>query len=135
LIFFGANDSIINPDGHHPITIEEYKANLETIISHPTTKAQNPRILLLAPPPVNEYERIEVDKEKGHHHLRRSAGTTKKYAEACLQVAKSNGVVGVDIWSAFMKEAGWDGEAELPGSMDAPPNKILERLMYDGTLS
>lgn len=137
MIFFGANDSIIDADGHFPISIENYKLNLEEIIQHPATRAQNPRILLVTPPPVNEYAQIEVDSEKGHSHLRRSAGTTRKYAEACLQVAKSTtGVVGVDIWSALMKEAGWDGDGDrLPGSMQILPNKTLQKLMYDGMLS
>jgi hypothetical protein len=132
MIFFGANDSVSDAPSQRRVSIEEYKANLIEIVTHPATRLQNPRTMLVTPPPINEYQRVVEDRKKGYHHIRRTARTTKKYAEACLGIAKGLGVVGVDIWSAFMREAGWEEGQPLAGSMETPQNPVLERLMYDG---
>ncbi|CRG91873.1 GDSL esterase/lipase At5g62930 [Talaromyces islandicus] len=132
LLFVGANDSVVDRTSRHHVSIDDYKANLEHIVNHPVTRLQNPKIILVTPPPICEYQQTQVDKEKGFSFLRRRSENTKKYAEACLDVASRMNLVGVDIWSAFMREAGWEEGQTLEGSLEAPKNEILQRLLYDG---
>ncbi|KAL1998670.1 hypothetical protein VTN02DRAFT_5769 [Thermoascus thermophilus] len=130
-IFFGANDSIL-PGFYQHVPLEEYKENLTAIIKHPATRAQDPKILLLTPPPVNEYQLATLDLQKGFPSPSRTASNTKRYADACREVAGSLGVPVVDIWTAFMKAAGWQEGQPLPGSKEIPNNAVLEGLLSDG---
>lgn len=124
-----------DPTSRHHVPVDEYKANLEYIINHPATRLQNPNIILVTPPPICEYQQKESDLQKGFGFLRRRAENTKKYAEACLDVAKRMNLVGVDIWSTFMREAGWKEGQPLEGSLEVQRNEVFERLLYDGRFS
>lgn len=73
--------------------------------------------------------------QKGFPFLRRRAENTRKYAEACLDVASKMNLVGVDIWSTFMRKAGWEEGHVLEGSLKTQRNEVLQRLLYDGRLS
>ena len=66
---------------------------------------------------------------------RRTAEATKKYADACRELGNRLGVPVVDIWSAFMKAAGWSEGEPLAGSINAPENKKLADLLSDGKAS
>ncbi|KAH8703772.1 GDSL Lipase/Acylhydrolase family protein [Talaromyces proteolyticus] len=132
LLFFGANDSVIDRTSRHHVSVDEYKANLEYIITHPSTRQQNPNIIVVTPPPICEHQQKQLDIQKGFPFLRRRAENTKKYAEACLDVASRMNVVGVDIWSAFMREAGWEQGRALKGSLEVQKNEVLQSLLYDG---
>jgi hypothetical protein len=70
----------------------------------------------------------------GYNGLRRTAETTRKYAEAVKGVAKEKGVQACDVWSAMMREAGWDEDraAPLPGSEAADENAVLRAFFSDG---
>ncbi|KAN0083014.1 SGNH hydrolase-type esterase domain containing protein [Elaphomyces granulatus] len=126
-IFFGTNDSVLDQYYQH-VPLEDYKENLRAIVGHPLTRAQRPRILILTPPPVSEYMLEAIEDVRGS----RTASNTKRYADACREVANSLDIPVVDIWSAFMGIAGWhDGQA-LPGSKDIPRNVNLENLLTDG---
>jgi hypothetical protein len=72
----------------------------------------------------------------GYDGLRRTADTTAKYAEAVRQVGKDRGVQVCDVWSAMMREAGWDANstAPLPGSEAADENAVLRRFFSDGKI-
>ncbi|KAL2221598.1 GDSL Lipase/Acylhydrolase family protein [Thermoascus aurantiacus ATCC 26904] len=131
MIFFGANDAVLPGFDQH-VPLNEYEENLKAIVKHPAMLAQNPRILLLTPPPVNEYQLATLDAQKGFPTPSRTASNTKLYADACREVAASLGVQVVDIWTAFMKAAGWQEGQPLPGSKDIPNNEVLESLLSDG---
>jgi hypothetical protein len=135
LLFFGANDSIIDQTSRQHVSIDEYKANIEHIVNHPVTRLQNPNIILVTPPPICEYQQKQLDIQKGFPFLRRRAENTRKYAEACLDVARRMNLVGVDIWSTFMREAGWEEGRILEGSLETQRNEVLQRLLYDGRFS
>ncbi|CAF9917388.1 hypothetical protein IMSHALPRED_003557 [Imshaugia aleurites] len=132
-VFFGANDACLpgSATGQH-VPLDEYKKNLKNILKHPSVIAQNPRLILLTPPPINEYQLEEVDLVQGFKDPRRSAEHTQEYADACRQVGADVGVTVLDVWSIFMAKAGWkEGEA-LIGSKKVARNEVLERLLVDG---
>jgi lysophospholipase L1-like esterase len=111
-----------------------YKENLIRIIQHPATVAQSPHILIVTPPPINEYQLQEFDESKGNAHPTRTAKHTKQYAEAVREVGSSLGVPVVDVWSAFMAAVGWKEGEPLPGSRDLPNSDQFQRLFTDGLL-
>ena len=119
-------------DQHVPL--DEYKKNLRDILEHPSVVAQETRLLLLPPPPVNEYQLEEADLVRGYKDPRRSAEHTKKYADACRQVGAEVGVAVLDVWSIFMAKAGWKEGETLIGSKKVARNEVLERLLVDGEL-
>ena len=113
--------------------------NLEKIITHPLVAAHKARIILVAPPPINEHLQWLTDQEKGDKVVSRRAVTTKSYADAVCEVAKKKGAAVVNLWKAFMTRAGFNVDTwrigdPIPGSMDVVPNDALVELMYDGML-
>lgn len=119
--------------------LPEYKENLKKIITHSLVAAHNPRIILVAPPPVNEHLLWLKDQSSGRTSLARTAATTKTYAEAACDVGLELDVPVVNLWAAFMNKASFDpgtwrvGDL-LPGSQDVRQNDQLVELMYDGRL-
>ena len=112
--------------------LHEYKKNLKAILEHPSVVAQKPRLVLLTPPPVNEYQLEEADLFVEYDDPLRLAEHTKKYADACREVGVEVGVVVLDVWSIFMAKAGWKAGEVLVGSKKVARNAILEKLLSDG---
>ncbi|KAF2105940.1 SGNH hydrolase-type esterase domain-containing protein [Lophiotrema nucula] len=129
VLFFGANDaSLPNAENKQHVPLEEYKDNLKKIVTHPLVTAHNPRVILVAPPPVNEHLFEPVN---------RVATGTRQYAEAVVELGKELDVPVVNLWNAFMAKTGWEAEKwkigdPIPGSLNAAPNDGLVELMYDG---
>lgn len=113
--------------------LEEYRRRLKEIITHEAVRAQGTKVLLLTPPPVNEYQLEAFDREKGFATPSRTAKNTKLYADACRDVGNALDTIVVDIWSAFMHEAGWTEGEPLAGSKEIPRNEKLAALLTDGT--
>lgn len=137
-VFFGANDaSLADAPNKQHIPLDEYKSNLEKIIKHPLIVAHNPRIILIAPPPINEHLWWPRDQSNGYTSISRLASTTKQYADAVIQLGSELNVPVVNLWKAFMDKTKFDmaawkiGEA-LPGAASIPQNDVLVELMYDG---
>jgi hypothetical protein len=112
---------------------------LHAILSHKhLTGRPDLRIILITPPPVDERMLRANDSANipGFNGLRRTADTTAKYAEAVRQVGKERGLQVCDVWSAMMREAGWDADstAPLPGSEEADENAVLRRFFSDGKI-
>lgn len=134
VIFFGANDACLPFAGGHHVPLADYRHNIQKIIEHPSVKSQSPRIILVTPPPVNEHQHLEDDRQKGFQRLRRTAKNTKLYADACKDVGKSLGIPVADVWTAFLREGGWiEGEA-LVGSLERPQSEKFNVLFSDGTV-
>lgn len=133
-MFFGANDAVL-PPGDQYVPLEKYVQNLKAIIQHPVVRYGGTKIVLLTPPPVNEYQLTAFDLSKGVTPLSRSANNTKLYADACREVGKSLHVAIADIWSAFMREAGWVEGQPIAGSKEIPENPKLASLLIDGQSS
>ncbi|OQD70818.1 hypothetical protein PENPOL_c001G04879 [Penicillium polonicum] len=130
-IFFGANDACVPTHSQH-VPLDQYKENLKTIIQHPATRAQNPRLILISPPPVNEYQLEAFDAAKETPFPSRTASFTKSYAVAACEVGASLNIPVVDLWSAFMKPTGWKEGEPLIGARDVPSNDTLASFLTDG---
>lgn len=139
----GANDSRLpdTPGGpQQNVPLDAFTANLHAILSHKHIAGRpDLRIILITPPPVDERMLRATDSANipGFNGLRRTADTTAKYAEAVRQVGKDRGVQVCDVWSAMMREAGWDesSTAPLPGSESADENAVLRRFFSDGNMN
>ncbi|KAG5304213.1 GDSL Lipase/Acylhydrolase [Histoplasma capsulatum G186AR] len=149
IVFFGANDAVL-PGFEQHVPLPTYEANLRKILTHPLIKEhKETNLLLLTPPPVDEYQFSAADTdtdmgtdtgtatpsgtpEPASVAVMRKASQTKKYADACRQVGKALNVPVADIWTAFMTAAGWVEGQPLPGSRDVPANKKLQALLSDG---
>ncbi|CAI7614761.1 unnamed protein product [Penicillium manginii] len=130
-IFFGANDACVQGHNQH-VPLEVYKENLKKIIQHPATRAQNPRIVIITIPPVNEYQLEKFDNDKDTPHPSRTASLAKTYATAAREVGASLNVAVADVWSAFMATTGWTEGQPLAGSRDLPNNEEFSGLFTDG---
>lgn len=96
---------------------------MRSLITHETIEAHQPRIILITPGPVDEYQFFA---------RQRTAEHTKLYADACREIGKELGVPVLDLWSVFMAEAGWRKGEPLPGSIKTERNKVLGELLHDG---
>ncbi|KAF1808246.1 isoamyl acetate-hydrolyzing esterase [Eremomyces bilateralis CBS 781.70] len=133
-VFFGANDSCW-PTSYlnQSVPLPRYLENLTHLMTHAKVKAHNARIILITPPPINEYMQWVVDQAKGYNQPRRTAERTKEYAEATRELGEKLGVPVVDMWTVIMLKAGWElGSSVLPGSRKFGPNPVLEELLHDG---
>lgn len=133
MVFLGANDACLPGCDQH-VPLETYKENLRKIIQHPAIQAQDPCLILVTPPPVNEYALEETDAAVGRPSIRRTAEHTKLYADACSEVGRSLGIFVLDLWSWIMTAAGYKpGPYEtLPGSKQTARNGYLDRVLSDG---
>ena len=121
------------PGQSQHVPLNRYYETLKLLCCHPSVIAQDPKIILVTPPPVNEYQLAIADALKGYSGPQRTAANTKRYADACCQVAEELNRPVVDIWHAFMSRAGWQDGDPLIGSRDGERNEALESLLLDGT--
>ena len=137
-IFFGANDARLPnpgpPEQHVPI--ERYKENLSKILDSAVLKPHAPKFVLISTPPIDERNSLQQGRLMGFQDpiKMRTAEAAAKYAAVARELGKERGVPVVDLWSAIMAKAGWDGDLSkpLPGSTEAPVNEILQSLLPDG---
>ncbi|PKY01342.1 GDSL Lipase/Acylhydrolase family protein [Aspergillus campestris IBT 28561] len=130
-IWFGANDSC-HPGNSQHVPLDVFKENLRQIIQHPATLAQQPKLIICTPTPINEHQLEVFDSEKGNEFPSRTNGFTRQYAEAAHEVATSFKIPVADLWTAFMTAAGWKEGEPLIGSRDLPSNDKLGSLFTDG---
>ncbi|KAM5262787.1 isoamyl acetate-hydrolyzing esterase 1 homolog [Ctenodactylus gundi] len=104
-IFFGANDSSLkdeNPKQHIPL--EEYAANLKSMVQHlSSVDVAGDRVILITPPPLCEAAWAKQCLEQGHK-LNRLNAVVGEYASACLQVAQDFGTDVLDLWTLMQKD-------------------------------
>lgn len=65
----------------------------------------------------------------------RTVEQTKTYADATREVGLELGLAVLDLWSIFMKHAGWKEGQPLAGSKNVPENRALQSLLRDGMYS
>lgn len=102
------------------------------LATHPALAAHRPQIMLVTPPPIDERLCEICDREKGINVTRRTAVNTARYAQTVRDIGNELDLPVLDIWSAFMKEAGWKKGDILPGSKSIDQNPVLVNLMHDG---
>ncbi|KAF2497991.1 SGNH hydrolase [Lophium mytilinum] len=134
MVFFGANDASLaeSRNGQH-VPLATYKENLAKIVTHDSVKAHNARIILVAPPPVNEHLMLPGDIARGFEKCSRTAVTTRSYAQAVCELGKELGIPVLDLWTAFMSTTGWKIEdPDIPGGLHLPENSVLTDFLHDG---
>lgn len=87
--------------------------------------------MIITPPPIDEGMCEADDASKGIHQVRRLASTTLNYAQAAREASQELNVECLDLWTVFMKEAGWREGESLIGQKGVE-KKGLERLLRDG---
>ncbi|VDK74609.1 unnamed protein product [Dibothriocephalus latus] len=99
-IWLGANDASL---AEQKVGLPEYRSNLSKMITYLSSDLGLPveRIVLINPPPVDETKE-DPDKPKI-----RTLENTRLYAEACIEVAKANGVECVDMFNALLSQKDW----------------------------
>lgn len=122
-VFFGANDAVVPPKEQH-LSIETYVSTLKKIVTYEGVKLHGTKIILIVPGPVNEW---------GLENNHRNPANTARYAAACRAVGAELNLPTLDLWTIFMKRAGWkEGDADLIGSKNLPKNEELGSLLWDG---
>jgi isoamyl acetate esterase len=84
------------------------------MVASPASPRYSPitRIILINPPPVNTYQREDdLQSRDPPKLLDREFETTRKYAEAVIDVGKQEDLPVVDIWNALYNAAGRDEQA------------------------
>ncbi|CAG8980210.1 hypothetical protein HYALB_00012832 [Hymenoscyphus albidus] len=143
LLLLGANDACLPTSStNQHIPLAEYRQNLKRIIIHPAVQKQNPRILLVTPPPIHEPHLEAEDLKKGNGALTRYQKVTKQYAQAVRDVASElhdKKVILVDLWTAMMDDVKAKSESEIEGDGESllgelrqGLNKRLHELLVDG---
>ncbi|KAL2047086.1 hypothetical protein N7G274_001105 [Stereocaulon virgatum] len=131
-IFFGANDACLPGTTGQDVPLDDFKQNLRDIVRHKTVTAQEPRLIIITTPPINEYKLEEHYLATGFSDRSRTADNTKKYADACRDIGKELSITVLDIWSIMMAKAGWKEGEPLVGSKQVERSKILDDLLVDG---
>ncbi|KAF8810141.1 SGNH hydrolase [Phlegmacium glaucopus] len=112
-IWFGANDACIQPSPQH-VPLLKFISNITymvNMIKSLTSSYYSPttRIILITPPPVNTFQRrADLESRQPPQALDRDFEVTRAYAEGVRQVAQSENVALVDVWSALWEAAGED---------------------------
>ncbi|EIW69193.1 hypothetical protein TREMEDRAFT_31374 [Tremella mesenterica DSM 1558] len=124
-IWFGANDAVLPGQRQH-VPLDRYKTNLSKLISlirSPASEWYSPqtKIILINPPPIIEtaWHLSSLQKwrdfgSKGDPPTpNRDRRVTKQYAEACVEVAKAEGVDVIDFWNTLVQRAGGEEPERL----------------------
>jgi lysophospholipase L1-like esterase len=121
-VFFGANDCVsagLSGDwSRQHVPVDEYESNLRRIVAHVQSlenrDRSTPRVVVIAPPPVDEeaWLRRTVEKWAGVNGVRaedipcnRRLETVKEYAAAARRVAVACNVPFVDLCSDMLASA------------------------------
>ncbi|KUI65055.1 hypothetical protein VM1G_01117 [Cytospora mali] len=138
LVLLGANDAAIPMDvDNQGLPIDQYKANLKQIITHPNVTAHSPKVLVVTPPPLDEIRTTELDTPKYGKSARQQARSAA-YSQAARDVAAEvPGTVCIDLQKALMDHAiantpGWDASLPPLGSVEGGRRGYLEKLLPDG---
>ncbi|KAI1433615.1 SGNH hydrolase [Xylaria sp. CBS 124048] len=107
LVLLGANDACLPVEtSSQGVPIDQYKENLIKIITHEHIKAHNPKILLVTPPPLDEFQSLRTDLANGHKEAVRKAAVSARYSETARQVAAEvPGVILIDLQKELMQKA------------------------------
>jgi lysophospholipase L1-like esterase len=138
-LLLGANDACIPlPTSTQGVPLDEFKANLKTIITHRNIMAHKPKIFLVTPPPLDEVRITVADKAWGHSQATRQAGVSAMYSETVRQVAAEvPGTEVLDLQQAVMEKAismtpGFDAKSEPALGYPGGRSGALEQLLPDG---
>jgi len=124
VVFFGANDACL-PSVEHHVPLEEYRANLKTIVKTLQVKS---KVILVTPPPPYLPDLIKRNMEKGKTITAdRNVEFTEKYQNVVLDIGKELNLPVADLFSALVN----DPKAHLRDGLhlNALGNRELYQLM------
>lgn len=101
LVWFGANDSVVHGRGGQHVPVDEYAKNLSEIVARVEEFPAIP--VLITPPPLHQ-ETVDAG-NGGKEAGKRVNENTKKYAEACVEVAEKRNVPYINMFSLMSKAA------------------------------
>lgn len=135
VIFFGANDASL-PFSMQHVPLAKYAQNLSDMVEMITDSSSSRyipdvKVVLVAPPPVNEVQWKERCEERGNP-LDRSNELTKEYANAVKDVAKQHNVPVVDLWTEITNQVSVHSGNEKPLSNGKTSHRDLSDFLYDG---
>ncbi|KAI9783603.1 MAG: isoamyl acetate-hydrolyzing esterase [Peltula sp. TS41687] len=130
-IWFGANDACLSSSSQH-VSLDTFRENLNKILTHPSLEKHHAGIILLTPPPLDQYLRAKNDAEKGLTEPERTAEHTKLYVDVVREEASKLGVTLMDVWTLFQREAGWKEGEPLIGSKNREQSAVFAELLQDG---
>mmetsp|Transcript_24252 Transcript_24252/g.36377 ORF Transcript_24252/g.36377 Transcript_24252/m.36377 type:complete len:264 (-) Transcript_24252:56-847(-) len=119
-VFLGANDASDEKENFQQhVPLGRYKTNLKKIVDHiKSVYNPCPAIILIAPPPIEETQRLAYQKqrykESASGKLERTLELSKQYASACESVGKEVKLPVINLWKSMMEEKDikpffWDG--------------------------
>ncbi|CAJ1453196.1 unnamed protein product [Effrenium voratum] len=110
-LLLGANDAVLEGEKSQYVPLEEYKSNLRDIVSIIRERCPLAKILIICPPPVCEWQRLEFQKERFGDQAtgkpERTNENTGRYAAAALEVAAQLSLPSVNLWK-LMQEVPFD---------------------------
>jgi len=100
-IFFGANDAA-GPESFQAVPLESYAANLRAILARLRQAAPGIVTVVITPPPVDDNTPMTWVAESG-----RSLERAGLYAAEAVRVAREEGSLCLDLYSAMLAQPGW----------------------------
>lgn len=96
VIWLGANDAALAGEASavQHVPLEEYKSNLHAILRAVRALPRAPKCLLVTPPAVDEEARMRFT---GTHTPERTLAMSKRYAQACKEVADETDTLAFDM--------------------------------------
>lgn len=158
VILFGANDARLphSQGGRQQhIPLPTFRDNLRQIVTHPCVRAQKDvRIILVAPPLVDERLLVAADEERHDHTVEpnRRTRVSWQYSQAVVELGAELGIPVVDVAGTMLSfcrsashvsnedlenvrqgdENRRDGEDYWPGDRDQPVSPLLQSWLRDG---
>lgn len=140
-VFFGANDACL-PDRYaafQHVPLDEYKNNLNAVVSFLKKRWPTTHILLITPPPIDEAARLLYPFTENKLGLpERTNEAAGAYAKACVAVAREIGIPVVDLWTKMQQFPDWqkahlsDGLHLTQGGNMIVFKEVIESLRREG---
>lgn len=109
VLFFGANDaSLADANMRQHVPLDEYRANLDSLIAAARKAAPEALIAVLGPPPVHAEQRLAFQRAKYGDRatgvLERTLASAQRYSAAASEAAAAAGVAWLDVCELFLRQ-------------------------------
>ncbi|XP_050220782.1 GDSL esterase/lipase At5g45920 [Mercurialis annua] len=110
-VFFGANDACLadRSSAFQHVPLQEYKQNLDAIVSFFKRRWPNTTVILITPPPIDEAARLlhpyVVEDLLGEPERTNEAAGA--YAKACVTAAEECECPVIDLWTKMQQFPDW----------------------------
>ncbi|KAI5961830.1 IAH1 [Candida pseudojiufengensis] len=134
-IFFGTNDAFENINSIQPVSLEEYKNNIEFLVK--TVIGYGIKVILIGPGLHDPKLAVKEFTNSEKKNLGKDATTNKRlyqYSKAAKSVANDYDIPFIDLWEEFRKDGGWTKEQifEVSGDLNEWQVGNFEAYLNDG---